>query len=120
MSPKWYQKLTPTEVWNEYVGNSVELFISFFHIETKPITDIKKMCRRYAKDICISLCKPYTLEQLDHFTELLEKYINDYIDEIGGYDKLKLYTKEEVEAIEDKTNEDLLKTIEWYKNLKGY
>ena len=120
MSKKWYRGLTPESVWREYVGNSVELFISFFHYESEPVTDISEMCRIYAKDICNGLSKPYSLEQLDYIAGLLKSYIFDYIEKVGGYDKLTLYTREEVEAIEDETTQELLDAIEWYRNLKGY
>ena len=82
-----------------------------------PITE---MCRIYAKDICNGLSKPYSLEQRNYIAGLLESYIRDYIKKVGGYDKLKLYTREEVEAIEDETTQELLNAIEWYRNLKGY
>jgi hypothetical protein len=120
MSKKWYRGLTPEAVWSEYVGNSVELFISFFHYESEPVTDITEMCRIYAKDICNGLSRPYSLEQLNYIAGLLESYIRDYIKKVGGYDKLTLYTREEVEAIEDETTQELLETIEWYRNLKQY
>ena len=81
--------------------NSVELFISYFNYDNPPVTDINKMCRIYSKEICNGLGKPYVEEQRQHFERLLKEYIHGYIEKIGGYDKLKLYTEEQVDTIEE-------------------
>lgn len=117
MSKKWYLKITPEELWKEFVPNSVELFISYFHYDNPPVTDIDEMCKIYSRDICNGLNRPYTEEQRKHIEGLLKKYIYEYIEKVGGYDKLKLYSREEVEAIEEQIKKDLLDTVEWYKNL---
>lgn len=114
MSKKRYQYGTPGELWEKHVGNSVELFISFFHAENPPITDINEMCKVFAKEICHGLSKPYTIEQEDYYEKLLKQYVCNYINKIGGYHKLELFTKEEVEAIGKEARLSLLNAIKQY------
>ena len=49
--------------------------------------------------------------------KVIETYINDYINGIGGYDKLELYTEEELEEIDQEQVDDLMETLEWFKRL---
>lgn len=88
-------KLTPEQAWEYYVGDSIELFISLF--QESGITDVKEMCKLYAKDIPVLFERPYAQDQLDHIAELLEQYVGE-----KGYDKNKLYSKEELDELWDK------------------
>jgi len=115
---KWYLEITPEELWNEYVPNSVELFISNFNYDNPPVTDINKMCKIYSREICNSLGKPYTEEQREHFENLLKEYICGYIKKVGGYDKLRLYTEEQVDAIDEEDVRSLFNDL--YKLERKY
>lgn len=51
------------------------------------------MCKIFAKDICNRLDRPYTIEQKNHFEGLLKQYVWSYINKVGGYHKLELFTE---------------------------
>jgi hypothetical protein len=105
---KWFQKMTSELAWQQYVDEPVEFFISMFHYEWKgPVTDIKEMCRIYARDMPGIFSQLFTQDQLNHVAKLLEQYICDYIQEKGGLDRLKLYTNKELEEIEDKITDTI-------------
>ena len=56
------------------------------------------------------------MEMLNHLASLFEKYIDGHIEKMGGFEKLNLYTKEEVEDIEDASMAELMKVIDvFYK-----
>ncbi len=112
---KQYSKITPEEFWNEHVGNSVELFVSFFVWDKNPIMDIDKMCEVYAKDICNISKMPYTIETKKHFEKLLKEYVWGYIDKIGGIDKLKIFNRKKLEAIEKSEIDKLLNMLEKFR-----
>lgn len=114
------KRFTPEQAWEMFVPNGVALFISFFHAEGEPVTDIHEMCFLYARDSLNEIGRPYTLEQQRFLASLFLKYIETHIEKVGGYDKLNLYTVEEVEAIEDKATEDMFKALESYKKSRGY
>ena len=112
------KRLTPEQAWETFVPNGVELFLSFFHAEG--VSNIEEMCFIYAKDSLNEIGRPYTLKQQRFLAKLFLEHINNYIEKVGGYDKLELYTIEEVEAIEDKATEEMFKAIEDYKKSRGY
>ena len=113
-------KLSPKEFWNKHVDETVEHFISFFLVDYTPVTEIKEMCNIYARELCTSNNKVYSVTVQKRIADILETHIQNHIKEMGGFDKLKLYSLEEVEAIEDESIRKLKETIDWYKNLKGY
>lgn len=96
----------PSEAWPPVCISLIS--ICFFQAK-------RIVCQRYAEDVCNSLGRPYSLEQLNHLAALFEEYINTYIEKAGGYSKLIFYSCEEVEAIEDESIKELLEVIEWYK-----
>jgi hypothetical protein len=112
------KRLTPEQAWEMFVPNGVELFISFFHADA--VTNIEEMCFIYARDSLNEIGRPYTLEQQTFLATLFLKHIKAHIEKIGGYDKLELYTVKEVEAIEDKSKEDMFKALEDYKKSRSY
>ncbi len=110
-SIKLIKHLTPNQAWEMFYPCEVELFISFFHYDAKPVYDLEEMCLIYAKDTLNEMRRPYTLEQKEHLANLFLEYINAYISKMGGYDKLVLYSEEEVEAIEEKEYQALMEEI---------
>ena len=115
---KLIKRLSPEQAWEMFVPNGVELFLSFFHAEG--VTDIEEMCFIYARDSLNEIGRPYTLKQQKLLAGLFLKHIESYIEKVGGYDNLELYTVEEVEAIEDETTEEMFKAIEDYMKSRGY
>ncbi len=97
---KWFKKMTPRLAWEQYVNDSVELFISNFYDEG--IKDITAMCKQYAKDALGGSGRPYTIKQLNRVAELLEQYIDE-----KGYDPAKLYTEQELDEIFQKQVESI-------------
>lgn len=88
-------KLTPEQAWEQYCGDSVELFVSLFN--ESGVTDVREMCRLYAKDIPVLFERPYAQDQLDRIAELLEQYVSD-----EGYNENKLYSKKELDELWDR------------------
>ncbi len=109
MNAKRIKNLTPEESWNEFVSMSVELFLSYFYSDG--FTDITEACKKFSQEIPISYEKPFMQEQLDHIALLLNQYINNYINEKGGIDKLRLYTDKELEEIDEKEARELLEML---------
>ncbi len=106
MNNKYIKKL-----WDDNIGLSIEMLISFFHADDKPITDIKEMCNLLSRDICNIKYKIYDVKRREKLAEKLYDYMNDYIEKKGGFDKLILHTKEEVEAVEDETCRKLAEAL---------
>jgi hypothetical protein len=52
---------------------------------------------------------------MQFFSHRKFSYIEGYIERVGGYEKLKLYTRKEVEKIEDQGAKDLFDELYWYK-----
>ena len=115
MARSYFKKLTPEQAWEEYVTMPVELFISYFLSEG--ISDLSEMSKLHAFDIPNITGQLYTLDQLEHVAGLNETYMNDYINQIGGFEKLDLYTEEELEKIDQEQVDDLLETLEWFRGL---
>lgn len=110
MTRSYFKKITPEQAWDEYVTMPVDLFISFFLSEG--ISDLSEMSKLHAFDIPNIKGQLYTLDQLVHVAGLIETYMNDYIKEIGGFEKLELYTEEELEEIDREQVDDLMETLE--------
>ena len=90
----YFKKLTPEQAWEEYVTMPVDLFISYFLSEG--ITNLSEMSKLHAFDIPNITGQLYSQYELDYVAGLIETYMNDYINEIGGFEKLELYTEEEL------------------------
>jgi hypothetical protein len=116
LNPNWMKKLTPEQAWNEFVTVSVELFISNFNSEG--ITDITDACKRYSRDIPCLYDRPFMQNQLDHIARLLEQYIDDYLEKMGGFDKLSLYTEEDLDEMDEEDVRDLLELVEEFRKRK--
>mgnify|MGYP000912655110 CR=1 FL=1 len=101
VTKKWFEKLTPEMAWEQYVGTSVELFLSNFREDGYAKDEIDKMCIKYASELPGLFSQIFTVEQVEHIAALFLQYIDTYIDKKGGYDKLELYTLEELDAIAD-------------------
>ena len=112
MSKKWYKNITPNEFWVKYVQDSVELVISFYLAERVPVTDIDEVCWLTARDVCLEIGGLYDVEQQECFYKLIKEYMTDYIEKKGGYSKLKLYTAEEIDAMEEKLDAELSDWLE--------
>jgi len=98
---EYIKLLTAETLWQTYVTDSVETFLSNFKEEGYKLTDIKSMCKKYAEDIFDSFETLYSAEQVNYLAERLEQYINNYIEQQGGIENLKLLSKEELEQIWD-------------------
>lgn len=96
----WYKNLTPELAWKKYVGTSVELFISNFRADG--IYDLKKACMFHANELSADENTLFTTDQLELIANLWLKYIEKYIEQKGGIDKLELYTTEELDKIAEK------------------
>ncbi len=86
------KRLTPKKAWIFYVETEPELFISNF----RPLTDIKKMCNIYAKELPYVFNILLTDKQIRILAKLFEEYLSDYIKKKGGFNKLNLYSEEEI------------------------
>ena len=111
----YFKILTPEQAWDEYVTMPVELFISYFLSEG--ISDLWEMSKLHAFDIVNITGQLYTQDELERVADLIETYMNDYINEIGGFEKLELYTEEELEEIDQEQVDDLMETLEWFRGL---
>jgi len=101
------KKLTPKEAWIFYVETEPELFISNF----RPITNIKKMCNIYAEELPFIFDILLTDKQIKILAKLFEKYLKEYIKKKGGFDKLNLYTEEEINLQFEKDREIILNKL---------
>ena len=54
-------------------------------------------------------------EEISHVAKLLEQYIRDYVKKIGGVSKIKLYTREECDAILDQDWDLVMDTIKKFR-----
>jgi hypothetical protein len=110
---KYIKSLTDDILWQQYVTDSVEIFLSNFKEEGYELTDIKSMCQKYAEDIFDSFETLYSAEQVNYLAERLEQYINNYIEQQGGIQNLKLFNKEELEQIWEKECNGLMNILKW-------
>lgn len=103
---KWIKSMTPEQAWNEFVADSVEKFLSDFRSEG--YTDIEAACIRYAADVPFIYRRPFRQSQLDHIANLLKQYIDAYLHKKGGIDKIRLYTDEELDLMDELETQELL------------
>ncbi len=106
---KWFKNLTPELAWEQYVDDSVEMFVSNFRDDG--IHDIGEMCRRYAKDLPKIFDYLFTQDQIELIGDLLTKYVTEYVEAKGGIEKLDLYTPEELDELDKKQIDDVLALI---------
>lgn len=111
---KYIKSLTQENLWQQYVDDSVEVFLSNFKGEGYQLTDIKSMCRKYAGDIFDSLEILYSTEQVEYLAGKFEQYIKDYIEQQGGIENLKLLSKEELEKMWDNECNGLMNILKMY------
>jgi len=111
---KYIKSLTQENLWEQYVTDSVEVFLSNFKGEGYQLTNIKSMCRKYAEDVFNSFEILYSAEQVNYLAERLEQYINNYIEQQGGIQNLKLFNKEELEQIWEKECNGLMNILKMY------
>ena len=105
--------MTVQQAWDIYVSTSEKLFLSNFRLDTNPIyaTELKKMCDRYVADIPAGEGKLFTTDELDHISNLLVEHLKDYINGLGGIDKIEYYTEEDLKAIAKQEWEDIIRAI---------
>lgn len=111
------KNLTPKKAWDLYAGSSPEMFISNFHAETNPITDIKEMCRINAYELPANFENANVLfsdKQLELIENLTIEYLENYINEKGGIDKLELISPEELYIMDEIETEDFLNLLANY------
>ncbi len=111
---KYIKSLTQENLWEQYVTDSVETFLSNFREDGYELTDIKGMCKKYADDVFNSFEILYSTEQVEYLAARFEQYINNYIEQQGGIENLKLLTKEELEDIWDKECNGLMSILRRY------
>lgn len=114
MNRKQLRSLTSKQAWEFFVmpGETVEGFISEFVVEGYDKNDIKTMVRVFAKDTPITLEHPLMQEDIEYLEGLFYKYMTDHIEKIGGFDKLKLMTEEELEQRHNESVTDLFYLLE--------
>lgn len=98
---RWFKKLTPQMAWEQYVGETVTLFVSNFYSEG--VTDVAEMCRIYASEIPWIFRQVVSTENLEHVAGLLERYIEE-----KGFDPSELYSEEELDRIWYRAVDELL------------
>ena len=111
---KYIKSLTQENLWEQYVTDSVEVFLSNFKGEGYQLTNIKSMCRKYAEDVFNSFEILYSTEQVEYLAARFEQYINDYIVQQGGIENLKLLSKEELEQMWDNECNGLMNILKMY------
>ena len=110
ISKKVVMGLTPQQAWEAFaLPYDVDRFV--YEMEYDGYKDITAMCQRYAGELPWTYECPIDKEVIDHIAKLLEQYMRDYIKAKGGRDKLKKYTEEELEKIEDQEDDELLDMV---------
>jgi hypothetical protein len=110
---KWIYNLTTEHAWQEFVTDTVERFISNFRSEG--YTTIELACARYVKDIPALYNRPFSNNQLNHISQLLQQYIRTHIQKQGGLENLRLYTDAELEEMDAQEANETLEIIAAYK-----
>ena len=111
------KNLTPKEAWDLYAGSSPEMFISNFYAESNPITNIREMCRINAYELPANFEDTnvlFTDRQLELIKDLTIEYLENYITEKGGIDKLELISPEELDIMDEIEGENLLNLVANY------
>ncbi|HZJ76939.1 MAG TPA: hypothetical protein VFC70_04445 [Oscillospiraceae bacterium] len=104
-------KLTSKKCWDIHVETSEKLFLSNFKSEGFYAIDLKKMCDRYVVDLPGFYGKLFTVEELDHISNLLVEHLQNYIENLGGLDKIEYYTEEELDEIAKKETEEIFNAM---------
>lgn len=110
-------RLTAKEVFEYYAGTDEKTFLSNFHYDNPPVTDIKEMCRIYAMDIPADEELLFSLEELKNIENILLGHLENYIESKGGLDKVHLYTREELDKIDEQDTEEVLDALANYYGL---
>lgn len=105
--------MTQKQAWDIYVSTDEKLFLSNFRLDRNPIyaTELKKMCDRYVADIPAGEGKLFTTDELDHISNLLVRHLENYINGLGGIDKIKYYAEEDLKEIAKQEWEDIIRAI---------
>jgi hypothetical protein len=117
MNRKQIKHLNPKTAWEYFALYGVEEFVSDFLADTRydiAKTDYKIMCQLYVKDFPWLFNQLFLQEELDHIAGLLEQYIKDYIEDIGGVENLQLLTEEEMDELWEADVAALFTRIGWY------
>lgn len=88
--------LTPKQAYDQYVDMNEEKFISFM----RPVTDIREMCSIYASELPMVFDHEkvlFTDKQITELADLFTEYLTGYVENKGGYNKLDLWTEEEID-----------------------
>jgi hypothetical protein len=109
MRKQWLKSLTPQKAWDFFYGDEVERFISDFYVDG--YTDITKMCQRFAQDFPGTDLGYFEQSELEYLAALIEQYIREYIEKIGGAYNLKIYTEEELDQMWLEETNDILEAI---------
>jgi len=111
---KYIKSLTQENLWQQYVTDSVEAFLSNFREDGYAITDITGMCQKYTEDVFDSFNTLYSAEQVKYLAGKFEQYVNDYIEQQGGIENLKLLSEEELGQIWNRECEGLMDVLKRY------
>ncbi|MGI6588412.1 MAG: hypothetical protein ACOX2N_06540 [Peptococcia bacterium] len=109
MRKQWLKSLTPQKAWDFFYGDEVERFISDFYADG--YTDITKMCQRFSQDFPSTELGFFEQGELDYLAALIEQYIREYIEKIGGAYYLKIYSEEELDEMWLNETNELLELI---------
>ena len=110
-------RLTAKEVFEFYAGTDEKTFLSNFHYDNPPVTDIREMCRIYAMEIPGNEGLLFSLEELKNIESILLGHLENYIESKGGMDKVELYTREELDKIDEQDTEEVLDALANYYGL---
>lgn len=108
------ENLTPKMAWNKFINTSEEMFISNFMADNPPVTDIKTMCKIYALELPIIFEYErilFTTDQMEQIRKLITEYLENYIEEKGGIDKLDLLSVEELDHMAMIEHEKIMNLI---------
>ena len=113
---KIFKNLTPKTAFDKYVDTDQERPVEFFltNFILDGYTDLTAMCKTLAEAVEMDDGLA-TTEEISHVAKLLEQYIRDYVKKIGGVSKIKLYTREECDAILDQDWDLVMDTIKKFR-----
>lgn len=110
-------RLTAKEVFELYAGIDEKTFLSNFHYDNPPVTDIREMCRIYAMEIPGNEDLLFSLEELKSIESILLGHLENYIESKGGLDKVDLYIREELDKIDEEDTEEMMDALANYYGL---
>ena len=73
-------RLTAKEVFEFYAGTDEKTFLSNFHYDNPPVTDIREMCRIYAMEIPGNEDLLFSFEEVKNIESILLGHLENYID----------------------------------------